>query len=263
MNDGDSQSLLVRAPLSTMRHVVETRALTRHFGPIVAVDEVSFTVEAREMFGLIGPNGAGKTTLIKMLTTMLPPTSGTALVAGYDIRTAPQQVRKHIGYVPQLLSSDRELTGYENLLLSARLYLIPRDQRQQRIDEAIAMMSLGDAKGRLVRDYSGGMLRRLEIAQSMLHKPSILFMDEPTVGLDPGGRHTVWQHVRALNRDLGSAIVLTTHYMEEADELCHRVAVVHAGKLQAIGTPAELKSRFAPGGTLDDVYQNLTGKEDE
>jgi ABC-2 type transport system ATP-binding protein len=237
---------------------VETQNLSRHFGPVAAVDGVSFTVEAGEIFGLIGPNGAGKSTLIKILTTLLPPSSGRALVAGFDVATAPQQVRKHIGYVPQLLSSDRELTGYENLLLSARLYLIPRQEREQRIEEALAMMDLRDARDRMVRDYSGGMLRRLEIAQSMLHRPAILFMDEPTVGLDPGGRHTVWQHVRALNRNLGSAVVLTTHYMDEADELCHRVAVIQSGKLRAVGKPAELKAKYAPGATLDDVYESLT-----
>ena len=239
--------------------VIETVGLTRRFGTFTAVDAVNLKVGGREIFGLIGPNGAGKSTLVKMLTTMLPPTAGKALVAGFDVSSAPEQVRKHIGYVPQVLSSDRELTGYENLLLSARLYLIPRPERAKRIDEAIKMMDLGDFRDRLVRDYSGGMLRRLEIAQSMLHRPSILFLDEPTVGLDPGGRHVVWEHVRALNNDLGSAVVLTTHYMDEADELCHRVGVIYGGKLKAVGTPADLKSRYARGGTLDDVYEALTG----
>ena len=238
--------------------VVETQNLTRRFGQLVALSDVSFTVDPGEIFGLIGPNGAGKSTLIKILTTMLPPSSGRARVAGFDVSDAPEQVRRRIGYVPQLLSSDRELTGYENLLLSARLYLIPRSERARRIDEALDMMRLGDARHRLVRDYSGGMLRRLEIAQSMLHRPAILFMDEPTVGLDPGGRHTVWQHVRALNRDLGSAIVLTTHYMDEADELCHRVAIIQNGKLRAVGTPGELKAQYAPGASLDDVYEAVT-----
>lgn len=239
--------------------VVETKNLSRHFGSVAAVDDVSFSVEAGEIFGLIGPNGAGKSTLIKILTTMLPPSSGQATVAGFNVRTAPDQVRKHIGYVPQLLSSDRELTGYENLLLSARLYLIPRQEREQRIEEALEMMSLSDVRDRMVRDYSGGMLRRLEIAQSMLHRPAILFMDEPTVGLDPGGRHAVWQHVRALNRDLDSAIVLTTHYMDEADALCHRVAVIERGKLRAVDTPSELKAKYAPGADLDEVYEALIG----
>jgi ABC-2 type transport system ATP-binding protein len=208
------------------RMVVETAALTWRFGDITAVDGISLRIAAGEIFGLIGPNGAGKSTLIKMLTTMLPPTSGRPTVAGFDVIKMPEQVRKHIGYVPQLLSSDRELTGYENLLLSARLYLIPRSERKGRIEEAIEMMGLGGARAGLVRDYSGGMLRRLEIAQSMLHRPAILFMDEPTVGLDPSGRHMVWKHVQALNRNLGSAIVMTTHYMDEADTLCHRIVVI-------------------------------------
>lgn len=239
------------------RTVIETVGLTRRFGEILAVDGISLRVAAGEIFGLIGPNGAGKSTLIKMLTTMLPPTLGRAMVAGFDVVRMPEQVRKHIGYVPQLLSSDRELTGYENLLLSARLYLIPRAERKARIDDAIKMMGLGEAYNRMVRDYSGGMLRRLEIAQSMLHRPAILFMDEPTVGLDPGGRRTVWEHVRALNQNLGSAIVMTTHYMDEADALCHRVAVIASGKLKAIGTPLELKAQYAPNGSLDDVYRTL------
>ncbi|MGH7488843.1 MAG: ATP-binding cassette domain-containing protein [bacterium] len=239
--------------------VVRTDQLTRRFGELVAVNGVSLNVEARENFGLIGPNGAGKSTLIKMLTTMLRPSAGRAWVAGFDVSAAPEQVRKHIGYVPQLLSSDRELTGYENLLLSARLYLIPHQERAQRIEAALAMMGLEDARDKLVGSYSGGMLRRLEIAQSMLHRPAILFMDEPTVGLDPGGRHTVWNHVRTLNRELGSAIVLTTHYMDEAEELCDRVALIVGGKLKAIGTPDALKTKYAPGGSLDDVYEALVG----
>ena len=251
-----------RQTTAALAPVVEASELVRRFGPVTAVDGVSFKVEAREIFGLIGPNGAGKSTLVKILTTMLPPSSGRALVAGFDVTTAPEQVRKHIGYVPQLLSSDRELTGYENLMLSARLYLLPRNERQKRVQEALDLMNLNDARDRLVRDYSGGMLRRLEIAQSMLHRPSILFMDEPTVGLDPGGRHTVWQHVRELNQNLGSAIVLTTHYMDEAEELCNRVAVISAGKLNAVGTPAELKARYGPSENLDQVYEVLTASSE-
>jgi len=244
---------------SVSSDVVSTASLTRRFGPIVAVDGISLTVRAGEIFGLIGPNGAGKSTLVKMLTTMLPPTSGRALVAGFDIRRHPAQVRKHIGYVPQLLSADRELTGYENLLLSSRLYLIPRRERLKKIDEALKMMGLVDVRDRLARDYSGGMLRRLEIAQSTMHKPAILFLDEPTVGLDPDGRRTVWDHVRALRQQTGAAIILTTHYMDEAAELCDRVAVMHAAHLVSLGTPTELCARVGPGATLDDVFVALTG----
>jgi ABC-2 type transport system ATP-binding protein len=241
--------------------VVVTKGLTRCFGHLVAVEDVSFSVKAGEIFGLIGPNGAGKSTLIKMLTTMLPPSAGQALVAGYDVARQPAHVRKHIGYVPQLLSADRELTGYENLLLSSRLYLIPHAERERKIEEALSMMGLTDVRHKLAGDYSGGMLRRLEIAQSSMHKPAILFLDEPTVGLDPDGRNTVWNHVRALREQTGAAIVLTTHYMDEAEELCDRVGVMHAAKLVAVGTPAALSAQIGPEANLDDVFVALTGHD--
>ncbi len=243
--------------------VVETTMLARRFGDFIAVADVSLTVNSGEIFGLIGPNGAGKSTLIKMLTTLLPPSSGRARVAGFDVTTHSADVRKHIGYVPQLLSADGELTGYENMLLSSRLYLIPRAERESRIAAALAMMELSEVRDRLVRNYSGGMIRRLEIAQSTLHRPAVLFMDEPTVGLDPTGRHTVWNHVRELRRDLQAAIVITTHYMDEAEELCDRIAVLHAGRVETIGTPATLKAELGPTATLDDVFAALTGGEIE
>jgi ABC-2 type transport system ATP-binding protein len=239
--------------------IVDIRALTRAFGSVLAVDHVSFSIAPREIFALIGPNGAGKSTLMKMLTTMLPPTSGSATVAGFDIARQPQAVRAHIGYVPQLLSADGELTGYENTLLSARLYLIPRRERAKRIADALEMMGLTDAKDRLVRTYSGGMARRLEIAQSTLHRPAILFLDEPTVGLDPNGRRTVWRHVEALRQEIGAAIVFSTHYMDEAEEVADRIALIHAGRLAALGAPGDLKARQGAGATLDDVFNALTG----
>lgn len=245
--------------LEDMSSAVSASELTRRFGNLVAVDRASFSVNAREVFGLIGPNGAGKSTLIKMLTTLLPPSGGSARVAGFDIATQPAEVRTRIGYVPQLLSADGELTGYENLLLSARLYLIPRAERAARIGEALAMMGLQDVRDRIVQTYSGGMIRRLEIAQSTLHRPRVIFMDEPTVGLDPSGRHAVWKHVLALRAQFGAAIVLTTHQMEEADELCDRIGVLHEGRLVAVGTPQELKARVGAGATLDDVFETLTG----
>lgn len=239
--------------------VVSARALTRRFGALVAVDQVSFDIAAGETFALIGPNGAGKSTLMKMLTTMLPPSSGGATVAGFDVARQPQAVRAHIGYVPQLLSADGDLTGYENMLLSARLYLIPGRERPARIAAALAMMGLTEAKDRLVRTYSGGMARRLEIAQSTLHRPAILFMDEPTLGLDPVGRRTVWAHVQALRDQMGAAVVFSTHYMDEAEEVCDRIALIHAGRLAALGAPAELKARLGAGATLDDVFNQLAG----
>jgi ABC-2 type transport system ATP-binding protein len=243
--------------------VIETYELTRRFGNVIAVAGVSFTVNVGEIFGLIGPNGAGKSTLIKMLTTLLPPSSGRALVAGFDVITQAAEVRRRIGYVPQLLSADGELTGYENLLVSARLYLVPQSERARRIAEALAIMGLTDVSDRQVRTYSGGMIRRLEIAQSTLHQPAVLFMDEPTVGLDPIGRRAVWDLVRALRGDLHAAIVLTTHHMDEAQELCDRVAVLHAGKIEALGTPNELKEKLGPTATLDDVFAAVTGGEIE
>ncbi len=233
--------------------------LTRAFGDHVVVRAVSFEVAAGEIFGLIGPNGAGKSTLVKMLTTMLPPTSGGARIAGFGIVRDAKEVRRRIGYVPQLLSADGALTAYENLLLSARLYLIPRREREARIDAALREMELEDAKARLVQTYSGGMIRRLEIAQSMLHNPAVLFMDEPTVGLDPIARHGVWDRVRSLRERFGTTMLLTTHLMDEADALCDRIGVLHAGVLEAVGTPAELKARVGPEATLDDVFAAIAG----
>ncbi len=239
--------------------IVEARELTRRFGPVLAVDQVSLTIAAGEVFALIGPNGAGKSTLMKMFTTMLAPTSGQAIVAGFDVVKAPQKVRGHIGYVPQVLSADGELTGYENMLLSARLYLIPAAERARKVAAALEMMGLTEAKDRLVGTYSGGMARRLEIAQSTLHRPAVLFLDEPTLGLDPGGRRAVWAHVQALRREIGAAVVFSTHYMDEAEEVCDRLALISNGKLAALGTPAELKARLGGNATLDDVFTELTG----
>jgi ABC-2 type transport system ATP-binding protein len=239
--------------------IVEARALTRRFGPVTAVDHVSLTIAAGEVFALIGPNGAGKSTLMKMFTTMLAPSSGQAIIAGYDVAREPQQVRSRIGYVPQVLSADGELTGYENMLLSARLYLIPAAERAAKVAAALEMMGLTEVKNRLVQTYSGGMARRLEIAQSTLHRPAVLFMDEPTVGLDPGGRRAVWEHVQALRREIGAAVVFSTHYMDEAEEVCDRLALIAGGKVAALGAPAELKARLGAEATLDDVFTQLTG----
>jgi ABC-2 type transport system ATP-binding protein len=239
--------------------VIESDGLSKSFGDHRAVDRVDLAVREREIFGLIGPNGAGKSTLIKMLTTLLPPTAGDARVAGYDIRRSPQAVRRRIGYVPQLLSADGALTGYENLLLSARLYLIPRRERRDRIREALEMTELAGAADRLAQHYSGGMLRRLEIAQSTLHRPAVLIMDEPTTGLDPVARNAVWNHVRDLRARHGTTILLTTHVMEEADALCDRIGILHRGRLERVGTPAELKAAIGAAATLDDVFAAVAG----
>jgi|SRR5579862_1615002 len=239
--------------------VVQAYGLTRTFGNLTAVDHVSLAINRGEIFGLIGPNGAGKSTLIKMLTTLLPPSSGSARVAGYDIVRAPADVRRHIGCVPQLLSADGSLTGYENMLLSARLYGIPRAERRERIARALERMGLSDAAAQLVGHYSGGMIRRLEIAQSLLHRPIVLFLDEPTVGLDPGARETVWEHVLELRDRFMRTMIVTSHHMDEIEEFCDRIALIDRGRIAAVGTATELKAQIGPEATLDDVFIRLVG----
>jgi ABC-2 type transport system ATP-binding protein len=247
-------------PLTESIPALEVTALTRHYGKVTAVDALSFTVERGEVFGLLGPNGAGKSTVIKMLTTLLPPSSGQAIVAGFDVTRQATTVRSIIGYIPQALSADGSLTGYENLLIFAKLYDIPKSKREQRIREALILMGLQDAAHRLVRNYSGGMIRKLEIAQSILHYPQILFLDEPTVGLDPIARTQVWELVQQLRREYGTTVLLTTHFLDEADSLCHRVAIMHRGKLVVTGSPAELKASLGTThATLDDVFIKYTG----
>jgi ABC-2 type transport system ATP-binding protein len=238
---------------------VVTSALTRRFRSLVAVDRIDLTVAHNAIFGLLGPNGAGKSTTIKMLTTLLPPSSGSATVAGFDIVRQPADVRRRIGYVPQLLSADGGLTGYENLILSAKLYGLPRAERSVRIDDALAFMGLEQAAGELVSTYSGGMVRRLEVAQALLHRPLVLFLDEPTIGLDPLARRAVWERLKESRRQFGTTILLTTHDMEEADNLCDSIAIMHRGRMAAAGTPAELKQRVGSDATLDDVFIHFAG----
>jgi len=243
--------------------IVETSGLTKRFGDLTAVDDFTLSVEDGEVFGLLGPNGAGKTTVIKMLATLLPPTSGIAVVSGFDVSRHPTQVRRQIGYVPQILSADGQLTGYENLLIFAKLYDVERHGREEKLRKALEVMGIADAANRLVRTYSGGMIRRLEIAQSMIHRPRILFLDEPTIGLDPTAREAVWAHIARLRAEYGTTILLTTHYMEEADHLCGRVAIMHLGKIAALGTPSDLKRSISADGngtnvTLNDVFFHFT-----
>ena len=252
---------LINVTQGEAKPIIETNSLTKRFKTLTAVDQLNLSIRTGEMFGLVGPNGAGKTTVIKMLTTILSPTSGNAIVAGHDILKHSSQVRKSIGYVPQLLSADGSLTAYENLLIFAKLYHIPRNERNTRIRDALAFMGLAEVADKMVHDYSGGMIRRLEIAESMLHRPAVLFLDEPTVGLDPVARKAVWDHIRRVRVDFGTSILLTTHYMEEADELCDRVAIMHLGKVAALGTPAELKASVGEGATLDDVFVHFSGYE--
>jgi ABC-2 type transport system ATP-binding protein len=248
---------------TTEAFAVETKSLTRKFGSFTAVDAVSLNIRRGEIFGLIGPNGAGKSTLIKMLTTLLPPTSGSATIAGFDIVAQPAEVRRHIGYVPQLLSADGSLTGYENMLLSARLYGVPRQERRDRIERALARMGLAEVAHHLAGQYSGGMIRRLEIAQSLLHRPAVLFLDEPTVGLDPAARETVWERVLELRDRFNRTMVVTSHHLDEINEFCDRIALIDRGSIAAVGSPAELKSGLGPDATLDDVFMRLTAATSE
>lgn len=240
--------------------VLDIQALTRQYGKLAAVNNVSLTVKASEIFGLLGSNGAGKTTMIKMLTTLLPPTSGEAWVAGFSIIRQAVDVRRSIGYVPQAVSVDGSLTGFENLLIFAKLYDLPRREQKARIAEALEFMGLTADGNRLVSQYSGGMVRRLEIAQSTLHRPRVLFLDEPTVGLDPIARDAVWKHLVDLRTAYGTTLFFTTHYMEEAESHCDRIAIMHQGCIAALGTARELEASY--GGTvhtLNEVFVHYAG----
>jgi ABC-2 type transport system ATP-binding protein len=221
--------------------VIVLEDLHKHFKDVKAVDGISFEICEGEIFGLLGPNGAGKTTTISMLCTLLKPTAGQAFVCGYDIRKEKDEVRKSIGIVFQDPSLDDQLTGYENLDFHGRLYSIPKSERAAKIEELLALVELSDKKNILVENYSGGMKRRLEIARGLMHRPKVLFLDEPTLGLDPQTRRHIWNYVKDLNKTAEVTIILTTHYMDEADILCDRVAIIDKGKICATDTPANLK----------------------
>lgn len=227
-------------------NAIDVDHLTKKFGDFVAVNGISFTVEENEIFGLLGPNGAGKTTLIRMLTTLTPPTEGRALVAGCDIVRNANGVRQSMGVIPQALTSDPELTAEENLAIHAKLYGVSGSLRSQLITELLAAVELEKFRFALVRTFSGGMRRRLEIARGLMHSPKILFLDEPTTGLDPVSRTNVWEMIRRLRREKKLTILLTTHYMDEADKLCDRIAIVDHGGLRALDSPARLKASI-PG----------------
>jgi len=243
--------------------ILVTRRLTRRFGSFTAVNGIDIAVRQGEIFGLLGRNGAGKTTTMKLLTTLLPPTSGTATIAGLDLVSQPRHIRRIMGYVPQILSADGELTGYDNLMVFAKLFDLPRAERAERVETALAFMGLSEVARNPAKTYSGGMIRRLEIAQSTLHRPAILFLDEPTVGLDPLARAAVWDYLLRLNREFGSTILLTTHYMEEADQLCHRVALMDRGNVVATGSPDDLKRSIHASATMDDVFARHAGATPE
>jgi ABC-2 type transport system ATP-binding protein len=222
--------------------LIKIRNLVKKYGNLTAVDNLTLDISENEVFGLLGSNGAGKTTTIHMLATLLKPTSGTATVNGYDIINQPAKVRASIGIVFQAPSSDDMLTGYENLHLHAMLYSVPRHTRKQRIEEVLELVGLTERKHDQVKTYSGGMRRRLEIARGLLHKPKVMFLDEPTLGLDPASRESMWKYVRRLVEEEKVTIILTTHYMEEADMLCDRIAIIDKGRIVALDTPAKLKA---------------------
>jgi ABC-2 type transport system ATP-binding protein len=234
--------------------------LVVRFGAVVAVGGVSFAVEPGECFGLLGPNGAGKTTTLRVLTTLLRPTAGRALVAGYDTVGDGLGVRASIGYVPQAISVDGALTGRENLDFYARVTEVPRRERRERIAAVIDVMGLQTFVDRLARTLSGGMLRRLEVATALLNRPRVLFLDEPTVGLDPVARRLVWERLQALREEAGTTLLVTTHLMEEAERECDRLAIIDRGRLVAQGAPEELLAEHGAD-SLDDVFAAATGRE--
>ncbi len=221
---------------------IDVKEISKRFAALLAVDRVSFTVNRGEIFGLLGPNGAGKSTLIRMLTTLVPPTGGTAIVAGHDIIADPNAVRSRIGVIPQNMTSDPELTCAENIGIHARLYGITGARRRERTAELLEAVGLSDRAGAMASTLSGGMRRRLEIARGLVHDPQILFLDEPTTGLDPVSRISVWEMITHLRAEQGRTLFLTTHYMDEADRLCDRVAIVDRGKIVALDTPVALKA---------------------
>jgi ABC-2 type transport system ATP-binding protein len=246
----------VTAPLA-----VRGSGIRHCFGDTVAVDGVDLDVAAGTVFGLLGPNGAGKTTTIRMITTLLPVAAGTIEVFGVDVARHKLAVRRLIGYVPQQLSADGALSGRENVALFARLFDVPRAQRRRIVDAALESVDLTDVAHRTASTYSGGMIRRLELAQALVNAPQLLMLDEPTIGLDPIGRAGVWERIVDVRANTGMTVLVTTHYMDEADQHCDQIALMHRGQIRAMGTPTELKAHVGPHATLDDVFRAVTGDE--
>jgi ABC-2 type transport system ATP-binding protein len=223
-----------------MSEIISVESLTKKFGEFTAVAGIDFTVDAGEIFGFLGPNGAGKSTTIKILATLLKASGGRATLAGYDVATSPNEVRQCIGLVFQDQSLDERMTAEENLWFHSMLYDVPKDLYKTRVEQVLTMVDLMDRRASLVRTFSGGMKRRLEIARGLLHHPKVLFLDEPTLGLDPQTRNAIWQHVRKLRDEVGTTVFMTTHYMDEAEH-CDHIAIIDHGKIQAVDTPANLK----------------------
>lgn len=245
-----------------MDAIIIVENLTKRFKDLVAVNNISFNVKKGEIFAFLGPNGAGKTTTIKILTTLLPPTSGEAIIDGQSVTQHPGEVRKVIGYVPQMISVDGALTAYENLMLMARLYDVPFQERKKSVQETLTFLELEKYAHSLVNTFSGGMIRKLEVGQAMLNHPHVLFLDEPTAGLDPVAKRHVWKHLLALRESFGTTILFSTHNMEEADEVCDRVAIMSEGKIAAMGSTQELKNKVnKENATLEDAFIFFTGDQ--
>ena len=243
-----------------MAAIIEVKNLTKKFGDFTAVNDISFSVPEGERFAFLGPNGAGKSTTIKMLTTLLQPTSGTIMVAGEDPTVHASRVRKSFGIVFQDPSLDDDLTAWENMEFHGVLYGVEKATRRARINELLGFVDLADRKNSLVREFSGGMKRRLEIARGLLHHPKIIFLDEPTLGLDPQTRNHMWQYLEKLNKEEGITVFFTTHYMEEADKVAQRIAVIDHGKIVAMGSGEELKKQTGTT-SLEDAFLKLTGSD--
>ena len=243
---------------SNNSNIIEVNSLTKKFGDITAVDDISFSIKRGDIFAFLGPNGAGKTTTIKMLTTLLNPTSGHIRIDGNNPATDQNKIRRSFGIVFQDPSLDDELTAYENMEFHGCLYRVPKDIRRQRIEELLKFVELWDRRKDLVKTFSGGMSRRLEVARGLIHHPKILFLDEPTLGLDPQTRNHIWSHINKLNENEKMTVFLTTHYMEEAEKVARKIAVIDHGKIIAQGTSSELKERTGTS-TLEEAFLKLTG----
>jgi ABC-2 type transport system ATP-binding protein len=244
--------------MSEEAKAIEVTGLTKRFGSFTAVDNVSFDVPDGEIFGYLGPNGAGKTTLMRMLTTLVIPSSGSAKIGGFDVMTHSADVRRQIGVISQAMTSDLDLTGYENLDIYGRFYGVHARERKERIKYLLDMVGLSSRAGELVAAYSGGMRRRLEVARGLVHRPKILFLDEPSSGLDPQSRRVMWELLRQIRQESSTTMFLTTHYMEEADALCSRIAIIDAGKILVLGSPTQLK-RDIPGSDIVSIaLENLS-----
>ncbi len=240
--------------------IIRVEHLTKKFKNLTAVDDISFSVKKGEFFAFLGPNGAGKTTTIRMLTTLLKPTRGKIFIGNFDVQKDPQNVRRLFGVVFQDPSLDGELTAYENMVFHGILYHLPQEKREKRIKKLLTMVDLWPKRNELVKNFSGGMKRRLEIARGLLHHPQVFFLDEPTLGLDPQTRHKIWQYIKELNRQEKTTIFFTTHYMEEAEQMAQRIAIIDYGRIIALGTSEELEKKTKTN-SLEEAFLKLTGKK--